>query len=187
MREGPQFQAGEFLWEGRLKLLESLRSGGFATIWKGIDRQRHELVAIKVLHGQHVEDRSCRERFFAARAEWRRCNIKVMLLLLSRDLNLVCHCEAICRPIPYGSIVLRRQCRQGVAELQLLFEPAPLRQCRRRRRFHLSGVVRSHFLNDGLHKLVLRFYYHPVCIFLTLELCFKFCLLVREVFFMDSN
>jgi hypothetical protein len=64
MREGPQLKAGEFLWEGRLKLLEPLGSGGFATIWKGIDRKRHELVAIKVLHDQHVEDRSRRERFF---------------------------------------------------------------------------------------------------------------------------
>ena len=64
MREGPQLKAGDFLWDGRLKLLERLGSGGFATIWKGIDRKRHELVAIKVLHGQHVEDRSRRERFF---------------------------------------------------------------------------------------------------------------------------
>jgi formylglycine-generating enzyme required for sulfatase activity len=64
MREGPQLKAGDFLWEGRLKLLEPLGSGGFATIWKGIDRKRHDLVAIKVLHGQHVEDRSRRERFF---------------------------------------------------------------------------------------------------------------------------
>jgi formylglycine-generating enzyme required for sulfatase activity len=64
MRQGPQLKAGDFLWEGRLKLLEPLGSGGFATIWKGIDRKRHELVAIKVLHGQHVEDRSRRDRFF---------------------------------------------------------------------------------------------------------------------------
>jgi serine/threonine protein kinase len=62
MRQGPQLKAGEFLWEGRLKLLEPLGSGGFATIWKGLDRKRHELVAIKVLHGQHVEDRSHREQ-----------------------------------------------------------------------------------------------------------------------------
>ena len=64
MRQGPQLKAGDFLWDGRLKLLERLGSGGFATIWKGIDRKRHELVAIKVLHGQHVDDRSRRERFF---------------------------------------------------------------------------------------------------------------------------
>jgi hypothetical protein len=69
MREGPQLKAGEFLWEGRLKLLEPLGSGGFATIWRGLDRKRHELVAIKVLHGQHVEDRSRRERFFRCHAE----------------------------------------------------------------------------------------------------------------------
>ncbi len=64
MRKGVQLKAGEFLWDGRLKLLEPVGSGGFATIWKGYHRRRRELVAIKVLHGQHVEDRSRRERFF---------------------------------------------------------------------------------------------------------------------------
>ena len=46
MRQGPQLKAGEILWDGRLKLLERLGSGGFATIWKAIDKKRHELVAI---------------------------------------------------------------------------------------------------------------------------------------------
>jgi hypothetical protein len=40
MREGPLLKAGEFLWDGRLKLLEPLGSGGFTTIWKGC-RNRH--------------------------------------------------------------------------------------------------------------------------------------------------
>ncbi len=64
MRAGGQLKPGDFLLDGRLKLLESLGQGGFATIWKGFDRQHRELVAIKVLHGQYGFDRSRRERFF---------------------------------------------------------------------------------------------------------------------------
>lgn len=64
IREGPQLQAGDFLLDGRYQLLETLGSGGFAKVWKAIDMKPHELVAIKVLHGQHADDRSRRERFF---------------------------------------------------------------------------------------------------------------------------
>ena len=35
MRAGDQLKPGDFLLEGRLKLLESSGQGGFATIWKG--------------------------------------------------------------------------------------------------------------------------------------------------------
>ena len=64
IREGGQLRPGYFLLDGRFRLIEPLGRGGFATIWKGIDRQNHNLVAIKVLHGQYVEDRTRRERFF---------------------------------------------------------------------------------------------------------------------------
>lgn len=63
-RAGPQLKAGDFLLDGRFKLLERLGHGGFATIWKGLDRHRHAVVAIKVLHGQYADDRTRRERFF---------------------------------------------------------------------------------------------------------------------------
>ena len=63
-RAGPQLKAGDFLLDGRFRLLERLGDGGFATIWKSLDRQRHEVVAIKVLHGQYADDRTRRERFF---------------------------------------------------------------------------------------------------------------------------
>jgi serine/threonine protein kinase len=64
IRDGPRLQAGEFLSDGRFRLIDILGRGGFATVWKAWDRKRHELVAVKVLHGQHSEDRSRRERFF---------------------------------------------------------------------------------------------------------------------------
>ena len=64
LRKGPQLQAGEFLFDGRFKLIAKLGKGDFATVWKAYDLQLHRLVAVKVLHGQHSEDRSRRERFF---------------------------------------------------------------------------------------------------------------------------
>src|SRR5262249_21434167 len=35
-----------------------------ATVWQAYDRRRHELVAVKVLHRFHAEDRTRRDRFF---------------------------------------------------------------------------------------------------------------------------
>jgi tRNA A-37 threonylcarbamoyl transferase component Bud32 len=64
LRKGPQLQPGEFLLEGRYRLVETLGKGGFATVWKAYDRLRKELVAVKVLHGQHSEERMRLERFF---------------------------------------------------------------------------------------------------------------------------
>jgi formylglycine-generating enzyme required for sulfatase activity/tetratricopeptide (TPR) repeat protein len=64
LRKGPQLQSGEFLLDGRYRLVETLGKGGFATVWKAYDRQRKELVAVKILHGQHSEERMRRERFF---------------------------------------------------------------------------------------------------------------------------
>jgi len=64
IRDGPRLKAGEFLSDGRFRLIDILGRGGFATVWKAFDRKRHELVAVKVLHGQHSDDRSRRERFF---------------------------------------------------------------------------------------------------------------------------
>lgn len=64
IRDGKRLQPGSFLAEGRFRLIDLLGKGGFATVWRAFDRKRHELVAVKVLHGQHTEDRSRRERFF---------------------------------------------------------------------------------------------------------------------------
>jgi serine/threonine protein kinase len=64
LRDGRLFQPGDFLLEGRFKLVERLGAGGFATIWKALDRRRQRLVAIKVLHHQYADDRNRRERFF---------------------------------------------------------------------------------------------------------------------------
>jgi formylglycine-generating enzyme required for sulfatase activity len=64
MREGGRLQAGDCLCDSRFQLLEIIGRGGFATVWKAWDEERQELVAVKVLHGLHAEDRSRRERFF---------------------------------------------------------------------------------------------------------------------------
>ena len=64
MRDGERLQPGNWLGDGRFQLLEIVGRGGFATVWKAWDERRLTLVAIKVLHGQHAEDRTRRERFF---------------------------------------------------------------------------------------------------------------------------
>jgi formylglycine-generating enzyme required for sulfatase activity len=64
IRDGVRLQPGDFLGNGRFHLLEVLGHGGFATVWKAWDEEKTGLVAVKVLHGQHAEDRSRRERFF---------------------------------------------------------------------------------------------------------------------------
>ncbi|MCP4664591.1 MAG: protein kinase, partial [bacterium] len=64
IREGGQLNAGDFLADGRFKLIEQIGHGGFATVWKAYDRKTRQPVAVKVLHGQYAEDRTRRERFF---------------------------------------------------------------------------------------------------------------------------
>ncbi len=64
LRKGPLLQPGEILLDGRFLLVETLGQGGFATVWKALDRQLKHPVAVKVLHGQYSEDRTRRERFF---------------------------------------------------------------------------------------------------------------------------
>ena len=86
LREGPQLKAGDFLLDGRFRLLERLGSGGFATIWKGYDRQRHELVALKVLHSQYAEDRTRRERFFRGAKQMARLHHPGIVRVLAEEL-----------------------------------------------------------------------------------------------------
>lgn len=64
LREGGRLHPGDFLAAGRFKLIEPLGQGGFATVWKAFDRRERTPVAIKVLHGQFVDDRTRVERFF---------------------------------------------------------------------------------------------------------------------------
>ena len=64
IRVGGQLQAGDFLLKDRFRLIEPLGRGGFAQVWKAYDKQRRELVAIKVLHGQYRRDETRRARFF---------------------------------------------------------------------------------------------------------------------------
>lgn len=64
-RNGPMLNPGEFLGQdGRFRLIEIVGRGGFATVWKAYDRKMHQLVAIKVLHGQFAQDASKRTRLF---------------------------------------------------------------------------------------------------------------------------
>ncbi len=55
-------QQGDIL-SGRYRLTERLGEGGFSRVYKALDRQTGATVAVKVLHGQHAEDRALVERF----------------------------------------------------------------------------------------------------------------------------
>jgi hypothetical protein len=62
LRNGPQLVHGDCLSD-RYLLVEELGSGGFATVWKAFDEETRNLVAIKVLHGQHLGSAERLERF----------------------------------------------------------------------------------------------------------------------------
>ena len=64
LRQEGQLKPGDFLADGRYRLLEVLGRGGFSTVFKAYDRRHSGLVAVKVLHPQYAQDRSRRERFF---------------------------------------------------------------------------------------------------------------------------
>ncbi len=64
IREGGRLKPGDFLADGRFRLLEQIGKGGFSTVFKAYDRQERCLVAVKVLHGQYGDDRTRVERFF---------------------------------------------------------------------------------------------------------------------------
>lgn len=63
LRAGAQLHAGDQLGQDRFLLIEAAGQGGFATVWKAFDRHLQRMVAVKVLHGQHGQERTRRERF----------------------------------------------------------------------------------------------------------------------------
>lgn len=63
LRAGPQLAIGDFLSDGRYELIEPVGQGGFATVWRAIDRKAQDIVAIKVLHSQWSSDTERVERF----------------------------------------------------------------------------------------------------------------------------
>ena len=68
VRRGPVLGPGDLLADGRFELQETVGQGGFATVWKAWDNDANNtgglLVALKVLHSHHGQDRNRRERFF---------------------------------------------------------------------------------------------------------------------------
>lgn len=96
LRQGPQLRPGEFLGDGRYELLEPIGKGGFATVWKAWDAESERLVALKVLHGHHGEDRSRRERFFRGAHKMADLAHPHLVRVLASDLEE----DGWCRPSP---------------------------------------------------------------------------------------
>jgi hypothetical protein len=64
LREGGTLRAGDSLGNGRYLLLEPVGRGGFAVVWKALDRLLNKIVAIKVLHSNLAGDQLRIDRFF---------------------------------------------------------------------------------------------------------------------------
>lgn len=64
LREGGVLRAGDSLGDGRYLLLEQVGRGGFAHVWRALDRQTSTHVAIKVLRSDLAHEPQRRERFF---------------------------------------------------------------------------------------------------------------------------
>src|SRR5262249_27448426 len=56
MRKGPRLHAGEFLQDGRYRLLARTHRGSGDEYWKVWDRASHELALVRVFHGGWVTD-----------------------------------------------------------------------------------------------------------------------------------
>jgi serine/threonine protein kinase len=64
LREGGRLRPGDALDNERYLLLEHIGQGGFASVWKALDRKDDKMVAIKVMHPDQAREASRRERFF---------------------------------------------------------------------------------------------------------------------------
>jgi len=58
-----ELNVGETLG-GRYEIVERIGEGGFAVVWKALDRITNTPVAIKILRSKHAADNSYRSRFF---------------------------------------------------------------------------------------------------------------------------
>lgn len=63
LRTGRPLHRGDVL-DDRFVVLDQLGSGGFATVWRALDKTNDQPVALKVLHAQHVHNPERRGRFF---------------------------------------------------------------------------------------------------------------------------
>lgn len=64
IRDSDDVGQGSRLARGRYELADVINSGGFGTVWRTWDHDEKGWVAVKILHRQHIHDRSRIERFF---------------------------------------------------------------------------------------------------------------------------
>ncbi|MCK6519055.1 bifunctional serine/threonine-protein kinase/formylglycine-generating enzyme family protein, partial [Myxococcota bacterium] len=83
LRRGPVLQAGELLGQGRYELLERIGQGGFAAVWRALDRETNKIVALKVLHPHWADQPSRRDRFVRGAQVMRTLNHPHLLRVLS--------------------------------------------------------------------------------------------------------
>lgn len=82
LREGGQLREGDSLGDGRYLLLSQLGSGGFASVWRAVDREQNVIVAMKVLHSSEARNAQNRERFFRGAREMMRMRHEAIVRVL---------------------------------------------------------------------------------------------------------
>lgn len=70
LRQGGELLPGDVLG-GRYRLGYSIGKGGFASVWKAVDRSTGHIVAVKVLHQDLARDTTRRERFLRGAKQMR--------------------------------------------------------------------------------------------------------------------
>lgn len=83
LRRGPVLQVGELLGQGRYELLERVGQGGFAAVWRALDRETSKVIALKVLHPHWADQPSRRDRFIRGAQVMRRLDHPHLLRVLS--------------------------------------------------------------------------------------------------------
>lgn len=104
IRDGRQLRAGDFLCDGRFKLIAEIGTGGFATVWKAYDRKRHQPVAIKVLHGQHVRNDHRRERLFRGARQMAALQHQGIVRVIEEKLTDDGYCFFVMEYLPGGDL-----------------------------------------------------------------------------------
>ena len=104
LREGPQLKAGDHLGDGRFELLDLIGEGGFASVWRAWDEEATQLVAVKVLHGQHARDHSRRQRFFRGAHRMAELNHSGIVRVIEAELEDGGHPFFVMEHLPGGDL-----------------------------------------------------------------------------------
>lgn len=150
LRQGPQLNEGEVLSD-RYRLLEVIGKGGFAKVWQAFDRKARQLVAVKVLHSDQVEERNRRERFLRGARQMRSLEHSHIVRMLDGPDEYMGFCYFVMEHLAGGDLAratLRGQIDTNQGLLAILQIGAAL-ECAHRRGIIHRDVKPQNILLDG--------------------------------------